>query len=215
MRPSIGWSVGIFFLVVVWETSVLALTAVQRTFDELVVLSECVLIGTVTTVKSELGSDGEKIYTYVTLSDLEVIKGEVSDIQYVLRVRGGNVDTKWEFYPGVPRLAVGGRYILFIQGNFHDFFPVVGLAQGIFRVEWDPERQREVVRNLQDQTYAQTGGGQPPEHQQESSLSATDVTVEAFVQRIHEQLRRHSQEGLHSTSHVWPGGSPSSAGATP
>jgi hypothetical protein len=74
MKPSIGWSVVIFFLVVVWETSVLALTAVQRTFDELVVLSECVLIGTVTTVKSALGSDGEKIYTYVTLSDLDVIK---------------------------------------------------------------------------------------------------------------------------------------------
>ena len=215
MRPSIGCSIGIFFLVVVWETSVLALTAVQRTFDELVVLSECVLIGTVTTVKSELGSDGGKIYTYVTLSDLKIIKGEVHDSQYVLRVRGGNVDTKREFYPGVPQLEVGRRYILFVQGNFRDLFPIVGLAQGIFRVEWDSERQQEMVLTLQDQAHTQTRGEQSSEHRQASSLSATGVTVEAFVQRIHEQLRSHIQEGPHSTIHVGPGGSPSSAGTTP
>ena len=199
MRQSIGWTVGILVLLVVWQTRVGALTAIQRTFTELVGLADCVLIGTVTRVTSALGTDGEKIYTYVTLADLEVIKGEVPDTSYVLRIRGGTVDTQREVYPGIPQLEVGGRYILFVQGNFRDLFPVVGLAQGVFRVEWDPERQQEVVRTS-------------PEQQLASFLSETSMTVEAFVQRIHEQLRLHPQEGPRVTS---PGGPPSPGGATP
>ncbi len=199
MRQSIGWTVGILVLLVVWQTRVGALTAIQRTFAELVGLADCVLIGTVTRVTSALGTDGEKIYTYVTLADLEVIKGEVPDTSYVLRIRGGTVDTQREVYPGIPQLEAGGRYILFVQGNFRDLFPVVGLAQGVFRVEWDPERQQEVVRTS-------------PEQQLASFLSETSMTVEAFVQRIHEQLRLHPQEGPHGTS---PGGPPSPGGTTP
>jgi hypothetical protein len=206
-----GWTVGILVLLVVWQTPVGALIAMQRTFTELVGLADCVLIGTVTRVTSALGADGERIYTYVTLADLKVIKGEVPDTQYVLRVRGGVVDTQWESYPGIPQLEAGRRYILFVQGNFRDLFPVVGLSQGVFRVEWDPERQQEVVRTLQDRAQARTSGGTSPE-QLASSLSETSMTVEAFVQRIHEQLRLHPQEGPRATS---PGRPPSPGGATP
>ena len=207
-----GWIVGILVLLVVGQTRVGALTAIQRTFAELVGLADCVLIGTVTRVTSALGTDGEKIYTYVTLADLEVIKGEVPDTSYVLRIRGGTVDTQREVYPGIPQLETGGRYILFVQGNFRDLFPVVGLAQGVFRVEWDPERQQEVVRTLQDQAHARTSGGASPEQQLASSLSETSMTVEAFVQRIHAQLHLHPQADPRATS---PGRSPSPGGTTP
>ena len=196
----------------VWQTRVGALTAIPRTFAELVGLADCVLIGTVTRVTSAVGTDGEKIYTYVTLADLEVIKGAVPDTAYVLRLRGGTVDTQREVYPGLPQLEVGGRYLLFVQGNFRDLFPVVGLAQGVFRVEWDPERQQEVVRTLQDQAHARTKGGTSLEQQLASSLSETSMTVEAFVQRIHAQLHLHPQAGPRTTS---PGRSPSPGGATP
>jgi hypothetical protein len=175
-------------LLVVWQTHVEALTTIQRTFAELVGLADCVLIGTVTRVTSTLEADGEKIYTYVTLANLEVIKGEVTDTQYVLRVRGGSVDTQGEFYPGIPQLQAGGRYILFVQGNFRDLFPVVGLAQGVFRVEWDQERQQDVVRPFQDPTQTRTSDGTLLAQQRAFSLSEPGVTVEAFVQRIHEQL---------------------------
>ncbi len=50
MRQSIGWTVGILVLLVVWQTRVGALTTIQRTFAELVGLADCVLIGTVTRV---------------------------------------------------------------------------------------------------------------------------------------------------------------------
>ena len=55
-----GWIVGILVLLVVGQTRVGALTAIQRTFAELVGLADCVLIGTVTRVTSAVGTDGCK-----------------------------------------------------------------------------------------------------------------------------------------------------------
>jgi hypothetical protein len=89
------------------------------------------------------------------------------------------------------------------------------LAQGVFRVEWDPQRQQEVVRTFQDLAHARTSGALSFAQQRASSLSATRVTVETFVQRIHEQLRIHHQEGPRSTGHVGPNALHTPAGATP
>ncbi len=195
MRPRLGAAVVVWLLVLGWTTSSWALTAVPRTFAELVGLADWVLIGTVTQVTSAVAAQGERMYTYVTLADLEMIKGEWHDTEYVLRVSGGVVDQRGEVYPGLPQFEVGRRYILFIQGNFSALFPIVGLHQGVFRVEWDPARQQTVVWPFSEQPHAKPPGGPPLGQSWESLRSAAEVTVEAFVKRIHAQLRVLSQEG--------------------
>jgi hypothetical protein len=190
-----------------WQTRVDALTAIPRTFAELVERADCVLIGTVMRVTTAGGAEGEKIYTYVTLEDLDVLKGAVPDPAYVLRVRGGVVDTHAEVYPGLPPLAVGGRYLLFVQGNFRDLFPVVGLHQGVFRVEWDAARQQEVVRPLQAEAPPRSSAERLPDAQRRSARPEDGVPVEAFVQRI--------AAHLHPLPSAGPGGSPAHGGATP
>src|SRR5262249_25159546 len=113
MQRSSPWVIILWCLVVVWATSAVALTAVQQTFDDLVRRAELVLLGTVTSIQSALGADGERIYTYVTLAPIEVIKGEVPGDAYVLRVSGGVVGTRGESYVGMPQFVEGGRYLLF------------------------------------------------------------------------------------------------------
>jgi len=194
-------------LLLSWQTRVDALTAIPRTFAELVERADCVLIGTVMQVTTAVGAEGEKIYTYVTLADLDVLKGEVPDTSYVLRVRGGVVDTQAEVYPGLPQLEAGGRYILFVQGNFRDLFPVVGLHQGVFRVGWDSARQQEVVRPLQDEAHTSSSAERLLDSQSRSARPEDGVTVEAFVQRI--------SAHLHTLPSAGPGGSPAPGGATP
>ena len=206
IRHRIGSAVVVWLLALGWTTSSWALTTVPRTFAELVRLADWVLIGTVTQVTSAVEAKGERIYTYVTLADLEMIKGAWHDTEYVLRVSGGVVDQRGEVYPGFPQFEAGRRYILFIQGNFSALFPVVGLHQGIFRVEWDPARPQTVVWPLSDQTPAQTRGGSPLGQSRQSLLPAASVTVEAFVQRIHAQLRVLSQEGPGAGNAGHPGG---------
>jgi len=206
MLHRLGAAIVVWLLALGWTTSSVALTTVPRTFAELVGLADWVLIGTVTQVTSAEEARGERIYTYVTLAELEVIKGEWHATEYVLRVSGGVVDQRGEVYPGLPQLEEGRRYVLFIQGNFSALFPVVGLHQGVFRVEWDPARQQTVVWPLSEQTPAQTRGGSPLGQSRQSLLPAASVTVEAFVQRIHAQLRVLSQEGPGAGSTGQPGG---------
>ena len=195
MRHRIGLAVVVWLLAIGWTTTSWALTAVPRTFAELVGRADWVLIGTVTQITSAVEAKGTRIYTYVTLADLEVIKGAWHDTEYVLRVSGGVVDQRGEVYPGLPQFEEGRRYILFIQGNFSALFPVVGLHQGVFRVEWDPARQQTVVRPLADQAPATSRGGPLLGQLRQAMLPAAGVTVEAFVQRIHAQLRALSQAG--------------------
>jgi hypothetical protein len=207
MRQRIGWSLGILLLVVVWDTRVDALTAVPRTFGEFVERADCVLIGTVMRVTTAVEPAGEKMYTYVTLADLEVLKGDVPDPAYVLRVRGGVVNTQAEVSPGLPQWEAGGRSILFVQGNVRDLFPVVGRHQGVFRVGWDAARQQEVVRPLQDEAHPPRSAARRPDAQRRSAPPEEGVTVEAFVQRI--------AAHLHPLPSAGPSGSPSRGGATP
>jgi hypothetical protein len=207
MRQRNAWAIGLVMLLLGWQTRVDALTAIPRTFAELVERADCVLIGTVMQVTTAVGAEGEKIYTYVTLADLDVLKGEVPDTSYVLRVRGGVVDTQAEVYPGLPQLEAGGRYILFVQGNFRDLFPVVGLRQGVFRVGWDSARQQEVVRPLQDEAHTSSSAERLLDSQSRSARPEDGVTVEAFVQRI--------SAHLHPLPSAGPGGSPAPGGATP
>ena len=215
MRHRIGSAVVVWLLAIGWTTSSWALTAVPRTFAELVGRADWVLIGTVTQVTSAVAVRGERIYTYVTLADLEVIKGEWHDTEYVLRVSGGVVDQRGEVYSGLPQFEAGKRYILFVQGNFSALFPVVGLHQGMFRVEWDPTRQQTVVWPLADQAHAKTRGGPPLVQPRESMLPAAGMTVEAFVQRIYAQLRVLSQAGPGAENADQPGGLPAPGGALP
>jgi hypothetical protein len=207
MRQRNSWAVGLVLLLVGWQTRVDALTAIPRTFAELVERADCVLIGTVMRVTTAMGAEGEKIYTYITLADLEVLKGAVPDTPYVLRVRGGVVDTQAEVYPGLPPLTAGGRYLLFVQGNFRDLFPVVGLHQGVFRVVWDSARQQEVVWPLQDEAHTRSSAERLPGPPSGASRPEDGVTVEAFVQRIQAHLQTLPPAG--------PGSLPVPEGTTP
>jgi len=98
IRYRIGSAVVVWLLALGWTTSSWTLTAVPRTFAELVGLADWVLIGTVTQVTSAVEAKGERIYTYVTLADLEMIKGAWHDTEYVLRVSGGVVNQRGEVY---------------------------------------------------------------------------------------------------------------------
>jgi hypothetical protein len=126
------------------------LSVQPRSFDELVQLADLVLVGTVRDVHSEFadgGLDQNTIFSYVSFGDLEVVKGQAATAEYVLRVPGGTVGRFAQDYPGTPVFQTGQRYLVFIRGNHHDFFPVVGIHQGVFRVLTNARGQQVVVRD--------------------------------------------------------------------
>lgn len=158
-------------------TPVHALTAVPRSFDELVQLADAVIVGTVSAVNSEIAyTPSRHIISHVTLSDLQVIKGATIAGDYILEVPGGVVGRYAEDYPGLPVFQVERRYVVFVRGNQHDFFPVVGVDQGVFRVTKDAAGRQVVVR---EDAAANPARG---------ALTVTAPSLEQFIRDIQARL---------------------------
>ena len=64
-------------------------------------------------------------------------------------VAGGVLDDFSVIVHGMPDLAPGGRYIVFLHDNLQERGdPYVGLGQGVFPIVVDPETGRDIVTNL-------------------------------------------------------------------
>jgi len=154
-----------------------ALSVVPRSFDELVTLADLVIVGTVSAQQSRFDTPEQAhISTYVTLSDLQVVKGALDDPQYTLRIAGGVVGDRAEEYPGLPQLVTGQPYVLFVRGNQRDFFPVVGIHQGVYHIVKDAAG-REVVLPLQGDA-----------HEAAAQVAPTSETLDAFLKRVRARL---------------------------
>jgi hypothetical protein len=149
-RLKVSWLCSMATLALLLSTPTHGLSVVARSFDELVQRADLVLVGTVSEVHSEFangGLDQNTIFSYVNFSDLQVVKGQASNETYVLRVPGGVVGRFAQDYPGIPAFQTGQRYLVFIRGNRHDFFPVVGIGQGVFRILSNAQGQQVVIRD--------------------------------------------------------------------
>lgn len=153
-----------------------ALTVEAVSFDALVQQAEVIVVATVTAKQGVLGADGYTIHTFVTLSDIDVIKGDVPAAEFDLRLPGGVVGYSAQVYPGVPRLEAGQRYVLFIHGQQHEFVPLVGAFQGVYRVLNDAGGVAHVVRadHLANPVVR--------------ALTVSTPTLETFIARIRERL---------------------------
>jgi hypothetical protein len=121
-------------VLLVFAASAQALTVSAYSFEQLVERSDVIVVGTVRDISSSWDASGQTIYTHASLDELEVIKGDVPAAVYELQVPGGVVGGAAQVYPGVPRLAVGARYVLFIRGDRQTFIPFVGAYQGVYSV---------------------------------------------------------------------------------
>lgn len=124
-----------------------ALTATEVSFDQQVKQSDLILVGTVSQISSfwGQGSGAGTIFSAIQLTDLEQIKGQHPDSDYNLRVIGGIIGDQAQIYPGLPQFIHGQRYLLFIKGNNSSMFPIVGVNQGLYRVQWNAQQQRQTI----------------------------------------------------------------------
>jgi len=181
-RLKVSWRGAMAAVALLLCTSAHGLSVVSRSFDELVQRADLVLVGTVTDVHSEFaagGLDQNTIFSYVNFNDLQVVKGKVTAEAYVLRVPGGVMGRFAQDYPGIPAFQTGQRYLVFIRGNQHDFFPVVGISQGVFRILSNAQGQQVVVR---DDHIDHAG------RRALTTLTQDAPTLDSFIQDIRTRL---------------------------
>jgi hypothetical protein len=176
------WISWLAIIALVSQIPAYGLSVIPRTFEELVQRADLVLVGTVREVRSNFahgGLDQNTIISDVSFYDLRLVKGQVAGSEYVLQVPGGVVGRFAQNYPGIPSFQTGQRYLVFIRGNRRDFFPVVGINQGVFRIVANDRGQQVVVR---DDRIGHAG------RRTLSTMRQTAPTLDAFIQKIQDRL---------------------------
>jgi hypothetical protein len=131
-----------------------AAVLIHKTFNDLVGEADAVLAGTVTDKQSVWADDKSTIYTFVTLSGLEVLDGEWAQTEFTLRLEGGEVEDAGEKkglkIPGIPEFTIDERVIVFIKDNTQEVCPLVGWHQGILRLKRDAITNETRLYTLDD-----------------------------------------------------------------
>ena len=125
-----------------------ATTVIPPTFEQLVQQAEVIFQGTVSDVKSVWEGQGAQrhIDTYVTFQVADSVKGNAGS-SYTIRMLGGTVGDETMLVTDTPKFSVGDREILFVEHNFDQFVPLVGISHGRFHVQSDRETGRDIVVN--------------------------------------------------------------------
>ena len=156
------------------------------TFEQMVGQAELIFQGTVTNVKSVWEGEGAQrhIETYVTFQVGESVKGDAGT-SYTIKILGGTVGDDTMVVVCAPKFQVGDREILFVEHNYDQFVPLVGIDHGRFQVQRDKETGRDFLVN---------GHGEPVKDvaklgREEESVSATEaISPEQFKAAIKTQL---------------------------
>ncbi len=124
-----------------WATLVRAVT-----LPELVQRTTTIVHGTVQETHTAWEDGRARLYTYVTVSPLEILKGNTpSGRTITFRQLGGRDGDRILYVPGTPHFSPKEEVLLFLTGNDAGGFPqVMGIFQGAFRPKAGPEGMRRV-----------------------------------------------------------------------
>lgn len=124
-------------LLVLLSAPAMATTVVELELDELVKLSDAIVVADVKETEAYL--DEGRVFTKIVLSVREVWKGEETKEITVVHL-GGRTEKLATRVHGMPTFQVGERTLVFLERpKGHPHFVVTGLSQGKFNVTTDAE----------------------------------------------------------------------------
>ena len=124
----IGWALS-------WGALAWATLVRPVTLPELVQRSATIVHGTVQETHTAWEDGRARLYTYVTVSPREVLKGNsASGRTLTFRQLGGRDGDQIILVPGTPRFSPKQEVLLFLTGDDEAGYPqVMGISQGAFR----------------------------------------------------------------------------------
>ena len=166
---------------------VTATTVIPPTFDQLVKQAEFIFQGTVTDVRSVWEGQGAQrhIETYVTFQVADNIKGDAG-ASYTIQMLGGSVGDETMLVTDTPKFRIGDNEILFVEHNFDQFVPLVGISNGRFHVQRDEETGRDIVISGEGEAVRDlTKIGR----EEESAAAANAISPDQFKSAVKDQLK--------------------------
>jgi hypothetical protein len=122
-----------------------ATTTKKLTDEDLVNQAHVVITGRCTSIRSEWNDDRTKIFTYITISPRDFLKGERKAEAVIIKQPGGEVGEIGMRVDGVSVFEEGEDVLLFLEKGKNGFYRTLGLSQGKFSVATDPASGRKVL----------------------------------------------------------------------
>ncbi len=97
-----------------------------------------IVVGQVTAIESRWDQRHRQIFSLITLSVDEVLKGNLAPGELTLKQVGGSIGTFHSWTEGSPELFVDEKVLLFLRQNPDGSFRVAHLYQGKFSILGDP-----------------------------------------------------------------------------
>ncbi len=133
-------------VLVLGSSAMQATTVVPMTFSQVVAGGEVIAIGVVSAVEATWDAEREMPFTEVTVSDVDVVKGEAGNGQLTLRFLGGPAPNGLTLeVSGMPQFAVAQEVVVFSTRDDGRPCPLVGWWQGLYRIVYDAERDARTV----------------------------------------------------------------------
>jgi len=125
-------------------------TTVQKfTLQDLAKKSEAIVMAKVVDQSSRQDASNKEIYTYITVSVLESVKGAKGEKSITIRQLGGTVGNLISVVPGMPTFKNGEEAVLFLSPKDQAGYPwVMGLQQGKYSIVTDDAGLKHVRNEL-------------------------------------------------------------------
>ncbi|MBI4529243.1 MAG: matrixin family metalloprotease [Deltaproteobacteria bacterium] len=101
--------------------------------------------GTVTAIKSYWEESEQQIFTAITLSVEDVLKGELAGNELTIKQAGGTIADVHSWITGNPEFFVGEKVLMFLSQNQDGTLRIAHLYQGKYSVLVDSVTQEEVA----------------------------------------------------------------------
>lgn len=138
--------VSAFLLVVTVER--VSAQSKKLTTKDLTDRAEVVAVGKVTGIRSEWNQDRTRIYTKVTISVDQYVKGEQSEKILTVTHLGGEVGEVGELYTGTPKFQTDEEVLIFIEKDRKNNLRITGGAQGKLRIIEDEKTGKKILRGV-------------------------------------------------------------------
>jgi hypothetical protein len=154
-------------------------TLERLTLERLILESTAIVRGRA--AGSRVVSDGALLYTLYSFQVEQRLKGEL-DASVEIALPGGELDGVRQQFGGVPRLAGGREYLLFLWQGPSGRIQITGLSQGLFEVvRPDGAAPRALRASSPDVLLAPQPDGQPPADWDDQPLADLAAAIRAVL----------------------------------
>jgi hypothetical protein len=163
--------------------------------DDLIIGARAIVRGRVLSTETGLDERQGRVFTYITLRVLEVIKGRITGRRITLKQEGGQAEGRGSIVFGSPQFSPGERVLLYLDTWPGGSLRVHQMFLGKFSIVEDPATGKDlVVRSRPDSNVAVVEAESPPAYA--AGASTDRAELKAYLKMVRARLQANRERAI-------------------